>query len=303
MISELKFWWKSLLGLFKPGMPSAKWVGASLLLLAINFIALFFMIKKGTALYGIPNYYFGEGRIGTYLSFSYLLFSSGICFAITRKLMIYHAVSIKWRGLFKGFMGLLIFYFVTMMFYWFLGEERHEKDSYYFCHGRAAWYITWVIFILGAILVITLWRQMKVVSFARFWLGFGLLVYYTALDDVFKFHERNGRYVAMKWFGLPREHWLTHDFNDWFIVSYGVIAAALFLIYRKYLMSLPWMIWGLIVAFVCFVGTVIWDMTHWAAWFEETLKLSGGVFILIALLGAYWSESFLNFANKIKNNS
>lgn len=294
MISELKFWWQSFLGMFKPGLPSAKWVGVSLLLLAINFIVLFVMIKQGTALYAVPNHYFGEGRIGTFLSLSYLLLGSAVCFAISRKLMSQSAIPSKWRGFFNGLMGLLVFYLVAMIFYWILGEQRHEKNFYYFRHGRAAWYVTWVVFILGVVLVIMLWRWMRSAKFARFWLGFGLLVYYTALDDMFKFHERNARYVAMEWLNLPREHWLTHDLNDWFIVSYGVIAMVLFLVYRKFLMQLPWLIWSLIAALICFVGTVIWDMTHWAAWVEETLKLSGGVLILIALLGAYWSKTLSN---------
>ncbi|MEZ5405825.1 MAG: hypothetical protein R3F23_06540 [Verrucomicrobiia bacterium] len=248
------------------------------------------IVQAGWREAGIPNYYFGEGRIGTLISLAYLLASGVICFAISAKLLKLKLEPRLWKGTFIGLMALLLFYLIAMTFYWFLGDMRHERHFYYFRHNRAAWWISWVVFILAAFCVIKLWRLMKGVPFAKFWLGFGILIYYTAADDFFKFHERNGRFITKQVLHLPKEHWLSH-LNDWLVVSYGVIAIILFLKYRRPLFQLSWMLLSLGIAFLFFVAYLVLDMTHWAAWLEKTFKVGGGVFILIALLAAYWSSS------------
>ena len=83
--------------LFKPEPVSKAWLKALLFVLLATFVFLFVIIRAGLAKAGIPNYYFGEGRIGTLVSLVYLLFSSGICFAICRKLLVGVTLSSNWK--------------------------------------------------------------------------------------------------------------------------------------------------------------------------------------------------------------
>jgi hypothetical protein len=259
-----------------------------LMLMILSFTAaiLFYLYQKGLAL-GAPAYYLGEeGQAGTFLSTAYLLIGSGICLAISWHLVKVIGQENKFRKLFIGLASALVVYAGLLLFYWFLGEQRHGRHFYYFRYGRAAWWISWVAFVGIGGLTVVLWRSFPKGYAARFWLLFGLLFYYTGLDELFKFHERNGNVIARGWLKLSKEHPLYNDMNDVFIVLYGVIAAGLCFTYRKHLLRLRGMMIAMVFAFLSYASTVMWDVMHWGDGWEEALKVVAEAWILVALLAA-----------------
>jgi len=267
-----------------PGRPPRKWGWLTLLIVGSCLVTLASLLASTHPFYWARL--FREGRVGTFLSVGYLAVDGLVC------LLVCHAVlqrSESWpRAALLRFAGALAFVVVGAIVMFWAGSELHDRNRYYFSSQRLGrWF--WGAVVTTAALGIHAWRQMHHCRPGRFWLTFGSLLCWMALDDLLMWHERAADNVNRTLLHLPETHPFAAHLNDAFVACYGLVALALGWSNRYQLVRLPWMIFTMSFAGLCFIGTVAADFGDWSEWVEESLKILAGATILTALLTA-WLE-------------
>lgn len=251
--------------------------------LSIN--AALLLMAWGAILFTSDNWNrsFKENAPGTYLSVFYLAANAICCQWIARTLAPNASLSWRWchTAVTLGFFLMPIIVLGMLK----SGEWLHEREHHFFKGdhgGRKFWR-----FIGGTYLVAFFcWWRLGVHSFGRFWLGFGGLLAFAAVDDLGGLHEDFSERLTRREWGLPADHFLSVHLNDLLVTFYAVAALLLFWPYRRSLVRLPWMLRVIFVALAAFGVSQTGDFSHWPTWIEESFKVLAGASILAALLTA-----------------
>lgn len=226
--------------------------------------------------------YFEENMPGTFLS-TLLLLTSGLVCSINARNLTPQAKK-KFLTLFIGMqvLGMLVIggiYILDLI-------DHPDKKIYSFQSARAGEITLWVWGGLLAGLFFVLWRLTP--RFAHFWLLMSCLLCFAGLDDLLMFHERAAKALS-NFLHLPKgeNYWLRIHMNDILALAYAPVAALVWFVHRRHVVSLPWMLRTLILASLFFAGTSYFDFGHAGAFREESLKIGTGALILGSFLIAY----------------
>ncbi len=160
------------------------------------------------------------------------------------------------------------------------GHDRRPLDLKWGGGGKEFYRTLIVVALLGAAVC---W-SLRTVGFSRFWLLFGGLLCWMALDDLLMFHEKFADWFTTGVLGLPEEHLVTKHLNDALVAVDGPIAIGLAFGHRHSLGRLRWMILTMLPGVLCFVSTVIADFVEASQWTEESLKFLAEAFILSSFI-------------------
>ncbi len=122
-----------------------------------------------------------------------------------------------------------------------------------------------------------------------FWLFSGLLLCFTAADDLLRIHERVDRWIH-KLMGWDPNDPLTDHIDDVLVLCYILPAGWLWFTHRREVLQMRLMVQMFVIAIVFFLGMVAADMLISLEWFEESLKIVAGALILCGFLAAYFSQ-------------
>lgn len=229
------------------------------------------------------NRIFSEGKPGTYLSVAYLAVNGLVCLFIGWGLARRDGSApgaCRWLAVFMAGIATVVAGSIVLFV---LGDVWHDRRHYYFNDRRLGdefhRSIAGLVVLGGAVC----W-SLRSIRFTRFWLLFGSLLCWMALDDLLMFHEDFSDWLTKKVLGLPSEHLLTVHLNDVIVLLYGLLALWLAWGFRTQLVKLRWMILTMLPGVLCFAGTVVADFRHWGQWQEESLKVMAEAFILGSLL-------------------
>jgi hypothetical protein len=182
--------------------------------------------------------------------------------------------------------ALLLLGGLTIAVTWYLGQRLHGNPGEYFGEKKLGTFAS-VAALAGAAVVCHLTEKRLAGQPAeRFWKWAAYLFGFLALDDGLRIHE-NIDFLIHRIIGRDRNDPLTTHLDDLIVASYGVVALALGWRYRKHLIQQRLMIQTLMAAFACFAAMVVLDFTSASKAMEDSLKLVGGILIVIAFLAAY----------------
>ena len=171
-----------------------------------------------------------------------------------------------------------------------LGVIYYGRPERNFAEARLGTYLSVLALFGCAAVCMLLYRRLGDAPFRRFWATTAVAFVYLGLDDWILIHENFE--VFVDWlFGLDPRHPLLGHLDDFLVIAYAVFAAVYAYRYRAELIRLRWMVLTLGVAFLCFAGMVLYDLTGWSSVVEESLKIVAGTLILLAFLAAYWDPA------------
>jgi hypothetical protein len=169
-----------------------------------------------------------------------------------------------------------------------VGARFHADPDYWFGEKKPGTF--WSVGLLVASGTVCLRiRKICPAAMRGFWLFSGLLLCFTALDDLVGIHERTDRMIHAL-LGWNPDDPLTDHIDDVLVLGYILPAGWLWFTHRREIVQLRLMVQMFVVAAVFFLGTVAVDMLLPLEWLEESLKIVAAALILCGFLAAYSSQ-------------
>lgn len=167
----------------------------------------------------------------------------------------------------------------------YLGWSRYGWPGEYLQDGEWGTWLSAGPLLAAGLISLNIARRIAFPS-RRFWTiaAIGLMV--VAGDDLFRGHE-NLELAVVQLFHLNGGHFLVARINDAVIVGYGILVALFLIPRRRELLQFPWACHCLAAAMLFFTGMAVFDILHWSATIEESLKIAASVLILCALLNVH----------------
>jgi hypothetical protein len=181
---------------------------------------------------------------------------------------------------------LLVLCLATVAVLVWLGHAWHNAPHHYFREKQVGTYLSFVNLVAAGGVSALVARKLRPAPSARFWWWMAALLGWMACDDLFTIHEEIDRAIHA-FFGLDPDHPVTDHLDDLIVAGYGVTALTVAWAHRSHLLTYPWTLWILALAFVLFAAMVVLDFAHGSKTAEEALKVVAGTLILVAFLAAW----------------
>lgn len=166
-----------------------------------------------------------------------------------------------------------------------IGHLDGNQPGKLFGEGKPGTLLSVGLLAASALLCHTLYRRLAPLSHAHVWLALAFLFLLTALDDLFKFHEKLDA-LLLSTLGFDTEGRLD-SLDDILVALYAVPAALLVLTSaRNYFLRLRWTVLILAAACILFAGMVAIDMIAEHDAGEETVKLLAAALIFAGVAAA-----------------
>lgn len=274
--------------LMRPGPPPRMWVGTHAVLL-VSWFALCAACYLAGEARGNYHMYFEENTPGTFGSTGLLATAGLVSVMLASRVVLRGGGSPVGAVLLRALLvALMAGLGLVFSIYLFDVYGYPDPAIHFFRDGRSGSDILWLLFGGAAALILASWPWLGRTPLARFWLLFGAMLCFAALDDLLMFHEHMGKVIA-NWLDLPRGqgNWWRRHMNDFLAAGYWPVIALLAFLHRRELARLKWMIYSLALASLAYAASVFCDFSHLGAFKEESLKLLAGTLILGAMLEAY----------------
>lgn len=172
------------------------------------------------------------------------------------------------------------------------GLALHDNPGRYFGEGRPGTTVPVVLLLVSGVFCWLIAKDLRGQQslemgrgFRRFWLAFGGVFAYLAVDDMFKVHERIDPLLAQI-FSLNAQSRLVDEIDSVIVAAYLPIVAILAWPHRERLVKTSWFLICMAVASLLFAAMVVFDMAGNMPAVEESFKLFAAVAITIGISAA-----------------
>jgi hypothetical protein len=199
-----------------------------------------------------------------------------------RSLLRVGKIPLAWLGFTLGMLALTVGVIVLAHT---LGVRHHGDPNKLFGEERLATYYSVGLLAAAGMVCVRGRSRVRAPEMRRFWLVAGIVLCFTAIDDLARLHEAIDNGVH-KLFGWDKNHPVTDHLDDVLVICYVIPAAWLGWRHRRDLLRHRLMVQTMALAFLCFSAMVLLDWHSVPKWIEESFKLLTGALIVCALLAA-----------------